>query len=268
MTNRHSERLQLKQLQAEHRQSHQERTATLRREVYLPASDAFIGMVSALAKLLNLETSDDEAAEKARDFGAALTRIQMVALPATISRAADLQRAFIETIAAVTRSRIPMKDRQARIDAVALEMDAFDGQKQRLRHELAQAARDHRPSADLNAFADLSHQVRIVCEAQADAHADRLRLMIAQQEARAEQFRDFANRIEHLVCLQAPLLAEIRAELEGDEALQLITEELRETNAVGVRAMTDMIPAFERSAQEMRNELASLEQRLAVASGP
>jgi hypothetical protein len=67
--------------------------------------------------------------------------------------------------------------------------------------------------------------------------------------------------MEALVTLQAPLLAAIRGELENDEALHLITEEAEKTNAVGVRAVSDMIPVIERTIEEMREDLAQYEQR-------
>jgi hypothetical protein len=94
-----------------------------------------------------------------------------------------------------------------------------------------------------------------------ETRIDWLRLMLAQETARADIAREFVRRMEALVTLQAPLLAAIRGELENDEALHLITEEAEKTNAVGVRAVSDMIPVIERTIEEMREDLAQYEQR-------
>ncbi|HVZ19090.1 MAG TPA: hypothetical protein VG897_18375 [Terriglobales bacterium] len=236
LTNRHGRKLQAQQLQSKSTERQRERHATLRRDVYLPAADAFTGVVSGMARLLNVEVPDDDIADRAQAFGAALTRMQMIASPETIRRIAEFQREFLGTLGMLQQLRLPMRMRQQQIDIAAGALET-------------ESQRD-----------ELTRYYEVWLEW--------LRLRLAQEMARAEMVRAFVRRMERLTKLQAPLLAAVRGELEGDEALHLITEEAEKTSAVGVRTVTDMIPTIERNIEEMRKDLAHHENVKRAGSGP
>lgn len=258
MTNRHSRQQQAQQLEFESRERH----ASLRRDVYLPAADAFIGVISGVGRLLNLEVAEDDIADRAQAFGAALTRIQMIASPETIKCVAELQREFVRTIATLQQKRHPMKIRQLQINVAAGALKNYDDQLEAFEHTSARLTSGVQLSSDdVNRYTEALFQVGHAEELRDEARIDWLRLMLAQETARAEMAREFVRRMEELVKLQTPLLAAIRGELETDEALHLIAEEAEKTNAVGVRAVTDMIPAIEHTVEEMRRDLAHYEQR-------
>jgi len=246
ITNRHNNKLQARQLKA---------------DVYLPAAEALLGMVQGLASLLNLQVSRDTANEKTQPLGVALTRIQMVATPATISRAADLQRAFIETIGAANLARIRIENRQAEIDSVAAEEEALLTQLGALRRAMQDAQGDRHTAGNSERHAEAYVAYQIVNGSRVKARMRRLAVSIEQKQAQANQIRDLVSSMKNLVDLQSKMLAAIRVELVADEALQLITQETARTNTVGVRVMTDAIPMIEKAENDLRQELADLERK-------
>lgn len=260
MTNRHSRKQQEQQLDFESTERQRDRIASLRRDVYLPAADAFTGLISGMSQLMKIEASDGDLHGVAQAFGAALTRIQMIASPETIRRVADLQREFVSTISILNQKRFPMIVRQQQIDVAADVLKNYEASLDALEDRLTELTRVPRPPGNENlriATVMLQNTRRLRDE----ARIDWLRLRLAQETARADIVREFVRRTEALMTIQAPLLSAIRGELENDAALQLITEESEKTNVVGVRSVSDLIPIIDRTIGEMQTDLRSYEER-------
>jgi hypothetical protein len=260
ISNWHNRTQQTKQLEFESQQRLKERQANLRKDVYLPAGDAFVGMVSGLASLLNLQVSRDEANAKALAFAAAITRIQMVASPTTISRSAELHRKLLETIGATHGARIPIENMQSGIDAASADGEYCRQRQHGLDLAIAEATRD--VNAQVREAAISEHRLMAVELIRSQVHG--LRLSIAQREAHVSMTKDFVSHMKDLMSLQSPLLSAIRVELEGDEAIQVITSEAEKTSAVGIRTALASIPVAENEVAQMKQQLAELERRQAM----
>jgi hypothetical protein len=261
VSNRHSRKLQAQQLAFESRERQRERRISLRRDVYLPAADAVVGMVGAMAKLLGGDPSSaDQLISGSQAFGAALTRIQMVGTPETVRHVAEYQRAFLAAISLLQRLNHPMMLRKADIDAAHRSRQAYHDE----RMKCIELMKEYNLSGvrDPQRFHRIEQQAAFAGEQWAEEHSEWLRLMLAQETARLELIREFGKQMTELAKLQAPVLAAIRSELEaGDDESALIEEEARKTAIVGLQTLTDMVPLIESSMEGLRADVEADEQR-------
>ncbi len=87
LANRDNTKRLMRQLEHDTKEKARERTALLRREVYLKAVEELVNLQCGLARLSQLEMDDPQIWEPARSFGAAAARLQLVAEPATALKA-------------------------------------------------------------------------------------------------------------------------------------------------------------------------------------
>jgi hypothetical protein len=265
VSNRHSRKQQAQQLQFESTERQRERRVNLRRDVYLPAADAIVGMTGAAAKLLGGDPSSaDQIIAGSQAFGAALTRIQMVATPETVRRVGEYQRAFLKAISLLQRLNHPMMLRKADIDLAHSARQAYH--KERMK--FIELRREYHLSGvrDPQRLQGIEQQAAFIEQRHAEEHSECLRLMLAQETSRLEMFREFGKQMTELAKLQAPVLAAIRSELEaGDESAliesALIEGEARKTAVVGLQTLTDMVPLLENSIEGLRSDVEADEQR-------
>lgn len=256
-------RQQAQQLEFESRERQRERQVSLRRDVYLPAADALIGMVGAMGKMLGLDPSSaEEIITGAHAFGAAITRIQMVASAETVRRVAEYQRAFLIALSVLQRLHHPMMLRQGEIDAAHKSRQGYHDE----RMKCIELMKEYNLSGvrDPERFHRIEQQAAFVGERFAENHTEWLRLMLLQETARLELAREFVKQMTELAKLQAPALAAIRSELEsGVNESALIEEEARTTAVIGVQTLNDMIPLIERTIDNLRADVeVDKQQRL------
>lgn len=261
MQNRHSRNQQRLQLEADSLERQRERRISLRRDVYLPVADSVVGMVGALGKLLGGDPSSAQGIiAGAQAFGAALTRIQMVGTPETVKHVAEYQRAFISTTALLQRLNHPLMLRKADIDIAQNTRQRYDDERTKCIELLKEY--NLAGGGDPQRFRRIEQQAAYASERCAEAHSEWLRLMLAQEAARLELFREFGKQMNELAKLQAPVLAAIRSELEAsDDSSALIEEETQKTAVVGMQTLTDTIPLVESSIERLRADVEADEQQ-------
>lgn len=134
-----TKRLRL-QLQHDAEQKSTERTAALRREVYLRVAEEMVRVVSHLASLPQADLTKVNPAEGMQGFFVAAAKLQMVAEPKTtllVNRAAadyaELQLKVLEALVPLQRLRIDinihgnMYDKaQAEVNRIVVEMGRFN----------------------------------------------------------------------------------------------------------------------------------------------
>ena len=260
-------RQQAQQLEFDSRERQRERQVALRRDVYLPAADALIGMVGALGKLLRVDPlSADQIAAGALTFGAAITRIQMVATAETVRLVAEYQRCFLTALSTLQRLNHPMMLRQTDID---LAHDARQGYHDE-RMKCIELMKEYNLSGvrDPERFHRFEQQAAFASQGWAKEHSEWLRLMFAQETARLDLMREFVAQMTQLAKLQATALAAIRGELEsGVDDAALIEEEAQKTAVVGVQTANDMIPLIESTIAGLRDDVEADEQQRRQSAG-
>jgi hypothetical protein len=261
MTNRHNLRQQRQEFEFERGERQRERQVSLRRDVYLPAADAITSMVSAMAKMLGGETSSaEQITAGAQAFGAALTRIQMVATPGTVRCVAEYQRAFLRAISVLQKLNHPMMLRKADIEIAHNTRQGYHDE----RMKCIELMKEYNLAGmrDPQRFQRIEQQAAYAGQRWAEAHSEWLLLMHAQETARLEMVREFGGQMTELAKLQAPVLAAIRGELEASDASALIAEETQKTTTVGLQSMADMIPFLESGIERLRADVqADVERR-------
>lgn len=261
LTNRHSLKQQRQQFEFESRERQHERLASLRKDVYLPAADAVTGMIAIMASMIGDEVSQEQMNEGARTLAAALTRIQMVAQSETIKKVSEFQREYLHAFRVLQQHRMPMMLRKTDIRLAADQQQSCHDE----RMACVQQMKEYNDAGgkDERRFHALRQAAEVWSERWADAHGEWLRLTLAQEEARLNMAREFTVRMTALIKLQAPLLATVRGELETDEASALLAEEAEQTAAVGIQAISDVVPMLERNVEGFRQDVAADEQRRA-----
>jgi hypothetical protein len=105
---RNTKRLKL-QLEHDANEKAKERTATLRREVYLPAMEELVNANAHLASLPQLDLSKVNAADGLREFFGASAKLQLVAEPKTAVLANELTALYGELVLKLVAKSVPLQ---------------------------------------------------------------------------------------------------------------------------------------------------------------
>jgi hypothetical protein len=213
MTNRHNRKQLAQQLDFESRERQRERRVNLRRDVYFPAADAVVNMVSAMAKMLGGDpATTQEVTAGAQVFVAALTRIQMVGTAEVVKHVGEYQRVLLKAISVLQRLNHPMMLRKIDIDIAHNARSGFHDERMKYIEMMKEynLAGTHDPQR----FQRIERQAAFARKQREEAHSEWLQLMLAQETARLEMLRELGNQMNELSQLQAPVLAAIRRELE------------------------------------------------------
>lgn len=259
-------RQQARQLEFDSVEHQRERLIGARRDVYLPAADALVGMIGALGKMLGQDPSSAEhLMSAARVFGAAITRIQMVASAETVKHVAEYQRAFLTALSVVQPRHHAMMLRQGDIDAAHNMRQRYHDERMRF----IELMKEYNVSGaqDAERFRRIERQAAFVDQRWGEEHSQWLRLMLDQETARLELAREYVGQMTKLAELQVPALVAIRGELEsGEDELPLIEEEARKTAIVGVQAVNGSIPMLEMNIESLRADVRADEEARQAAS--
>lgn len=248
----------------ESRERQRERLANLRRDVYLPAADAVVGLLGALGTLTREDVSStDQLNAPVIAFAAALTRIQMVGDPGTVKRVAEYQRAVLIAMAVLSKLRYPLVLRKTDIEIA--DRDRSRNHDERMKCIELMKEYNRSGERDPQRFQTLRRQADFAGQQSAAAHSEWLRLVLAQEIARVEILREFGKQATELANLQAHALAAIRGDLQTSDAASaaLIERITIETAAVAAEVSeNDIIPVLERRVEELRADVEADEQRL------
>jgi hypothetical protein len=239
------------ELQSIERQT--DRQIQMRREVYLPAVDAMVGVMGAIGRALDPKVGQEEITAAERAFSVSIARVQVVASKETIEAVSALQRAVLQQIVTFAAERFPLQLRQSSVDLAAKWMQIHQQEQSRLIEMMK--AFNLAGERDMNRWAAIERQARDV-EVQLEEVSERWRSLSAEQmSAQLELTRAWPARAIPIMKLQVRALTAIRNELEVGDASETLTTELDATNTL-------MSEHFERLMQ-----LISEEQRRWEAAG-
>lgn len=258
IANRHNLKHQRQQFEFESRERQRERQVNLRRDVYLPAADALIGMTTAISSLVSTDVTDAELNSRVQAFGSAMTRIQMVSSPETLKLVAELQRAYLGEMLALQKLRFPMMLRKADIDIAANTQQSHSDERKRcleLMKEYNLAG-----TRDLQRWQTIQELSDFANEGWTEANREWTRLAYHQEVDRLKMARELSTRMDTLTKMQAPVLAAVRSELESSGAPELILEEAEKTSVAMVAYLNELIPVIEAGLEGMRKDVEADEQ--------
>jgi hypothetical protein len=213
------------QLQHDATEKAKERTATLRREVYLRAAEELTKANSHLASLPQADLAKINAAEGLHGFFAAAAKLQLVAEPKTALLVNQLVSAYGELLLRLLARLMPLQ--KARID-ISISDDLYKKSQAEVTRVLGQMA-------NFNESAEVDDRVFGALQRAFDSHQDQTTKYAADRSEAWEQF----NRLNIEFCkqlltdlrvvgeLQIPVLVEIRRDLGLTSDLNAYREQMR-----------------------------------------
>jgi hypothetical protein len=217
-------RLQI-QLQHDATEKAKERTATLRREVYLRAAEELTKANSHLASLPQADLAKTNAAEGLQGFFAAAAKLQLVAEPKTALLVNQLVSAYGELLLRLMARLMPLQ--KARVD-ISISDDLYNKSQAEVTRVLGQMAK-------FNEAAQVDDRVFGALQRAFDGYQDQTTKYAADRSEAWEQF----NRMNIEFCrqqltdlrvvgeLQIPVLVEIRRDLGLTSDLNAYREQMQ-----------------------------------------
>lgn len=259
IANRHNLRQQRIQLAHDAREHDRERQMQLRRDVYLPASDAVVSIMSAMSKFINLDIHEEELTGVLEANGPPLQRVQMVASEETVRAVSAAQRDSAPMFMRLIAMRIPLRLRKADMDRDVEMMKRYVSETSAtvalLNEPQSPDAASIARVAKLKARLSSIHQERTACLGRIET----LGAEVLKQSL--EYLEHVADAIGNMSAVWTPAIIAIRAELEVPEATAALTEEMATTQA----RMRSMALAFaEEMRQRLRDDAAVAEARRAA----
>jgi hypothetical protein len=246
IANRHARTLQRSQFKFDGEERKAENLMQIRREVYLQAADALVGLTSTLGRGINFSEPDEPLNAAAQAFGAAIARVQVAGTPETAVRAAALARVATAQSLQFITERIPLRSRQGDIATAASMRD----EQQRDVDRLIELMRNFNLelSTDELRWKAIQRQMEFAVK-QRDKYSDEWsRLLDEQSHASLKLMLSLPERMQAISEASGPLLESIRLELGNESASEQLREEFKKGNveartlvAAAVDAMQDQL---------------------------
>jgi hypothetical protein len=252
LANRHARKTQAKQFEFEERERARERTLQLRRDVYMPAVDALVGMFTMLGQMVNLKATDQSIAAATQSFGTSISRVQMVASEQTIKVVSALQRAMLAEMAAIHVDVYPMQLRKSDIDIAESARSAYA----QSRDQIVELMRIYRTECadDPPRWEELRRQFDFAVQ-EHDLHLKRWAQLSADQlENQQTALTGYAGRMEMLMGLLNSALVSVRKELEFEGAEAALAEELRVTADSAKVSLEKIASVIGPTIEKIRND--------------
>jgi len=257
LTNRQALKQQRLLFDHESKEKQRERLSNLRRDVYLPAIDAVVGMGSTLGRLVNEDPTNEEITKQAVIFGSAIARVQMVCSEKSLRLVAEVQRAYLAAQLEVQKRKFPMSLRGGKIKVMLGSRERHDAEWGRcieLMKEYNLAGISDPPR-----WETIQRQSEFAAKERQEASREHTRLTHEQETERLQLLRDFLQRMKGLAQIQAPALAALRAELEFTASGDVLAEEAEKTSQLAIAGIGEFIPILEAALDEMRRDAAANE---------
>jgi hypothetical protein len=150
LSNRNSRKQLQMQLASTALQQDRDRTMTLRRDVFLPATEALARLQGALGQLTSVKADQEAIAHQFVIDNATLAKVHLVASESTITALMAYQKAFMPAYLGLIELRGPLVNRQRAIDQEQAFMDAAIAEHQQIvqlmkEHNISGSADTARP---------------------------------------------------------------------------------------------------------------------------
>lgn len=255
--NRHARELQAQQLKSDSNERQLERRMAARREVYLPAADAIIAMVGVMGKMLFEKPAVEDISSGTRTFGAAMTRVLMIANEETIKHVAEYQRASVVALTTMQRIHNRLIVHGMNVASTKESREKYAGDQARLIEMMTQY--NLSGVQDPLRFQRIADQNKFLEKLLADIDLRWVRHMRELEAARLDAAKEFIAQMTALTKLQPSALAAIRGELEANSAQAVLEIEMQKTTEISVQAIQASLPDLEKVVAELDAELRELE---------
>jgi hypothetical protein len=156
LSNRNSRKQLRMQLASTALQQDRDRTMALRRDVFLPATEALARLQGALGRLTSVNADQEAIAQQFVTDNATLAKIHLVASESTITALMAYQKAFMPAYLELIALRAPMVIRQRAIDLEQTFMDAAIAEHK----QIVQLMKDH----NISGSADSARLDRVILQ--------------------------------------------------------------------------------------------------------
>jgi hypothetical protein len=252
ISNRGNTKRLVQQLTHDRQLKSTERMHAMRREVYLKAAEAVVGMVTCIGRAVDPKTTDEYINSAAESFGVAIAKVTMVASETTIRMALAMQRAFSSQLMAIMRDRYPLALRQSDINLAAKWMATHQDE----RHRYIEMMKEYNLEGkkDRDRWNAIQNQLEFVQKMLDDQTRQWTELTVLQMAAHRELAQTLPARLVPLQELQSQALAVIRNELELDGAGAVILEEYQKTAAEMQQALSGMLHVVQQTEAYIAND--------------
>lgn len=257
VSNRHSRKQQAQQQEFESKERQRERLLNLRREIYLPAAEAFNMVLSALTRMLMSDAGDEEFSDRLRELGRAIARVEMIATGETLIAAGAAQQAMLDLTASAYKRRLPMMVRASETALAHSAATKADADRSKcidmMKEILLSGERDDRrvkAIEDLDAFARQKFKA---------ATAKFLRLKLQQETDRLALARELVDHLSVCGGAQLRLATAIRRELEASNEVEVMAQLGQQARAKGIESFREFLPQLEAVVDDLRRALESFE---------
>jgi hypothetical protein len=252
IANRHNIKVQKLQFEFESRERRTERQLQMRRDVYLPAAEAVVGMVMCIARAIDPKTADENINNASESFGIAIAKVSMVASEETIRKALAIQRMFSSQLLAVMRDRYPLALRQSDINLAAKWMAIHQEERQRYIEMMKEYNLEG--TKDRDRWNAIQHQLEFIQKSLDEETRQWTELTVVQLAAHRELAQSLPARLKPLQELQSHALAAIRGELELDGAGTVLLEEYQKTADEMQQALGGLLQVVQQTEAYIAND--------------
>ena len=199
------------QLQHDSNEKAKERTATLRREVYLRTAEEFVKANAHLVSLPQLDLAKANLADGMQGFFSAAARLQLVAEPKTALLVGQLSSEYGELTFKLMSHLIPVGQSKADIQISGDLYTKAQSEVARVLAEMSKANESGKPSRQVFQALDSSFKFQ---QSQAKRYADERNNAWANFNQHSHAFQRYLlAQLEDIGAKQIPVMVEIRRDL-------------------------------------------------------
>ena len=135
-SNRAAERRQSSQLDHDREMRRQERDLSLRKDVYLAASDNMQSAVVLIGKLSNLNISIEEQSKTYFEKMPEIGKVQLISQMDTIKAVLEFSSALSASVLQILSKRIPLDIAKRQLESLRVQVDGFEKERDRWLEEM------------------------------------------------------------------------------------------------------------------------------------
>jgi len=245
LANRHSRQLQRDQFTFDSRERQAERHQQLRREVYLPAAEASLAIMSVFGKTADMNVPDSELTKHLEPFNLAVARVQLVAKPETVRLVSEAHRAVMVEYFRCMKSRTSLRFRQIDIDIASNMQKQHAADVSRWVEMMRQY--NIEGSRDVERWEAIQRQAKFSEEQRDEASKEWNKLTKVHLREILSIVREAPPRIVPVLKRLNPALVAMRTELEMEPAQEVLEQELEKNSEEMIRQLQAFADSLEQT---------------------